>query len=177
MQQLIEILLTKNLEDRVNSRTLELRNLELHKQKIRMFSGFFKNFSLPVYSTKYNGKIMYVSFILRQNRLYLSLNISYDNDGVIVCVESLSHSRAFERLYETDSIRTLGGKKLMRQIDVSKVKDKIVNVVDTKALFLKSDKIRIIENGLEKFAARDKIMSMFDEFSAKAQKIDVQNNI
>lgn len=170
MQSLEEILLLEDLINKYNSRCLEIRNLEFHKDKIRKFAGIInRKFSLPIIEVPFSGKIMYVSFILRQNRLSLSLNVVYDKVGKIKCCESLSQSRELEKIHATDSIRTLDGKKFRREIDISELKN--VKVVDISALIPKGEDMKIIESANEKFANKDKILAKFNSLQSQKNSV------
>jgi hypothetical protein len=163
VQLLTNILLLDDLEEKAKTDLLELRNLGLYKKDIRKFANFLNNrFFLPIVSVEYSDKIMYVDFILRKTRLYLSLNIIYDNDNKIVCVEAVTQQLTLKKIYDVDNIRTLSGRRFKQNIVINKNKN--VNVVDISALVPCSENIKVIENGIENFACRDKIIKKFEKF-------------
>lgn len=162
-QSLVEILLLEDLENKKKACLSELRNLEIYKKQIRDFFPILNNaFSIPITVSKYRGKIMYVDFILLYSRVYLSLNCVYSKQGEIKSVESVTKRMAIRKLTDVNDIRTLSGKKFKLQIDVNNYN--IVTVVNTSALTPKDDNVRIIENGLEVFAAREKIVERFSRY-------------
>ncbi len=161
MDALTDILLLEDLENKIKTTTREIRNLKLHCEEFKCFHSILnEKFCFPITVAPYCGKIMYIDWILCQNVVYLSLNCSYNKHGRLKSVDTVAQTGDIVLITDVWNIRTLGGRRFKKFIDVGK--DNLVNTIDIIALMPDDSQIRIIENGLEYFASREKIMKKFN---------------
>lgn len=159
MDTLAEILTIDDLRNKIVSVREYTKNVIRHAHEMKAFLPLFEQTRvLPIKQAKYRGKIAYIDWILRSDELYLGLNVVYHSTGKIKSVEAVSQQLALVVIGDLKNVRTLSGKRFKRKY----VHDKLVPVYTVIADRVISPKpFRIIENGMENFASRDKILKKF----------------
>jgi len=114
---------------------------------------------LPLNHSKYSGKVAYINWITRGKAMYLNLNVCYDNVGNITSFEVMTRNLKVKKLFDVNRVRTLDGKMFKRHTELKR-KESLVYTVDTKSLY-PGRPIKLLENGLENFASRDRILQKF----------------
>jgi len=157
---LAEDLTIEDLRNKIISIKTYTDNVKRYSYQMKAFLPLFKdNFSLPIKLDKYQGKICYIQYILRSDELYLSLNVTYYKTGMIKSVEAVSQQLAIVELGDMRNIRTLNGKRFKRKY----VHDRLIPVYTVIAdRIISPSPFRIIENGMEHFASRDKTIRKYD---------------
>ena len=158
MNILAEDLTLSDLNDRIASTKAHIENVKRHAEEMKAFLPVFNNAVLPINKIKYCGTIAYIDWILRSDELYLCLNISYCLSGRFKCAQTLSQLLALTELTDRRNIRTLDGKQFKRYYTYSAT-EHVYAVVPDRIISPRS--FAIIENGLERFVSRDKILKRF----------------
>jgi hypothetical protein len=114
---------------------------------------------LPISKTKYSGKVAYINWITRGKTMYLNLNICYNARGNLSCFEILTKNLVIKKVFDINKVRTLDGKRFKRCTELKRG-ESIVYSVDTRSIYCDKP-IKLLENGLENFASRDKILQKF----------------
>lgn len=160
MNSLAEDLVASDLLDKIAMIQVYIDNVKRHSHEMKAFLPIFDNTApLPISKTKYDGKIAYIAWVIRSDELYLCLNVTYYSTGRFKCAQTLSQSLVITELHDCRNIRTLDGRKFKQHYTYSSV-DPVYAVVADRIISPKS--FAIIENGLEAFKCRDKILKRFD---------------
>lgn len=120
---------------------------------------FEENWRLPIKLAKYKGKIAYIDWILRSDELYLSLNVTYYKTGNIKSVEAVSQQLGLVDIGDMRNVRTLSGKRFKKNYVPNK-DFPVYSVIGDRIMAPRP--FRIVENGMERFAMRDKILKRFE---------------
>ena len=164
MESLAEQLSLSDLNDKIATTKIYIENVKRHAHEMKAFLPIFNNTaSLPITHEKFDGKIAYVSWVVRSDELYLCLNITYYSTGKFKCAQTLSQQLTLTELTDRWNIKTLSGKRF-KQYYMRSATDLTYTVVADRIISPKS--FAIIENGLEAFKCRDKILKRFDVQSA-----------
>lgn len=160
MESLAEDLTLSDLNDRIAATKIYIENVKKHAFNMKAFLPIFNNAApLPISKAKYDGTVAYIDWIIRSDELYLCLNISYHTTGRFKCAQTLSQSLVITELHDRRNIKTLDGKRF-KQYYTHHATDPAYAVVSDRIISPKS--FAIIENGLEAFKSRDKILKRFD---------------
>jgi hypothetical protein len=160
MESLAEDLTLSDLNNKIATTKVYIENVKRHSHEMKAFLPIFNNAaSLPISRTKYDGTVAYINWILRSDELYLCLNISYCLSGRFKCAQTLSQLLTLAELTDRRNIRTLDGRRF-KQYYTYTATDPVYAVVPDRIISPKS--FAIIENGLEAFRSRDKILKRFD---------------
>ncbi len=156
---LAEDLSISDLNDRITATKIYIDNIKRHANEMKAFLPIFNNSaSLPISHTKYDGSVAYIGWILRCDELYLCLNVIYFRTGKFKCAQTLSQSLVITELHDRRNIRALDGKQFKRYYTHNDDSAYVV-VADR---IISPNSFAIIENGLEAFRSRDKILKRFD---------------
>lgn len=156
MESLAEDLTLSDLNDKIAATKIYIENVNRHAHEMKAFLPIFNNTApLPISKAKYDGTIAYIDWILRSDELYLCLNITYCSTGKFKCAQTLSQLLTLTELTDRRNIRTLDGKHFKQHYTHSAF-DSVYSVVADRIISPKS--FAIIENGLEAFKSRDKIL-------------------
>lgn len=159
MNSLAEDLTLSDLNDRIAETELYIENVKKHAHEMKAFLPIFNNAApLPISKSEYNGTVAYIDWILRSDELYLCLNITYYSTGKFKCAQTLSQLLILTELSDRRNIRTLDGRRF-KQYYTHSATELIHVVVPERIISPKS--FAIIENGLEAFKSRDKILERF----------------
>jgi len=168
MDSLYEILTIEDLDNKIKSTKIYIENIKTHAQQMKAFLPLFQeNWRLPIKQSKYKGKIAYIDWILRSDELYLSLNVAYHSTGTIKSVEAVSQLLTLEEIGDIRNVVTLSGKRFKRKY----IYDKTLPVYTVLAnRVISPETFAIIENGMENFAQRER---MLRKFGLQSQLFDV----
>lgn len=159
MESLAEDLVASDLSDKIATIRVYIENVKRHSNEMKAFLPVFNNTApLPISKAKYDGTIAYIDWILRCDELYLCLNVIYFRTGKFKCAQTLSQSLVITELHDRRNIRALDGKQFKRYYTHND--DSAYVVIADRIISPKS--FAIIENGLEAFRSRDKILKRFD---------------
>lgn len=159
MESLVEDLTLSDLEHRIAFTAIYIDNVKRHSHEMKAFLPIFENSSpLPISHVKYEGTIAYINWILRSDELFLNLNVTYYSTGKLKCALALSQLLALVELTDVRNVRTLDGKRFRKYFTYSSTEPVHVVVADR---IISSKSFAIIENGLEAFKCRDKILEKF----------------
>lgn len=160
MDNLVELLTIDDLKNRIVSTKEYMRNVRKYALDMKAFQPLFQeNWRLPIKLGKYMGKICYVKYILRSDELFLCLNVTYYKTGKIKSVECVSQQLTLVQIGDMKHVRTLSGKKFKRKY----VHDRSIPVYTVIAdRVISARPFKIVENGMERFAMRDKILKKYD---------------
>jgi hypothetical protein len=159
MESLAEELTLSDLNEKIAAIKVYVDNVKRHSHEMKAFLPIFNNAaSLPISRTKYDGTVAYIDWILRSDELYLCLNITYYSTGKFKCAQTLSQQLTLTELTDRRNIRTLDGKQFKQYYTYS---DDVAYVVVAHRV-VSPKAFAIIENGLEAFRSRDKILKRFD---------------
>lgn len=160
MSSLAEDLTLSDLNDKIASTKIYIDNVKRHSHEMKAFLPIFENSApLPISHVKYEGTIAYINWILRSDELFLNLNVTYYSTGKLKCALALSQLLALVELTDVRNVRTLDGKRFRKYFTYSGV-EPVYAVVADRIISPKS--FAIIENGLEAFKCRGKILKRFD---------------
>jgi len=156
MESLAEDLTLSDLNDKITSTLVYIENVKKHAHEMKAFLPIFNNTApFPISKVKYDGTVAYIDWILRSDELYLCLNITYYSTGKFKCAQTLSQLLTLAELTDRRNIKTLDGKRF-KQYYTHTATDPVYAVVPDRIISPKS--FAIIENGLEAFKCRDKIL-------------------
>jgi len=156
MESLAEDLTLSDLNDKIAAVKIYIENIKRHSHEMKAFLPIFNNTApLPINKAKYDGTIAYIDWILRSDELYLCLNVTYFSTGKFKCAQTLSQLLTLTELTDRRNIRTLDGRRF-KQYYTHTASDPTYAVVSDRIVSPKS--FAIIENGLEAFKCRDKIL-------------------
>jgi hypothetical protein len=160
MESLAEELTLSDLNEKIAAIKVYVDNVKRHSHEMKAFLPIFNNAaSLPISRTKYDGTVAYIDWILRSDELYLCLNIAYYSTGKFKCAQTLSQSLVITELHDRRNIRTLDGRRFKQYYTYDSA-DLVYAVAPDRIISPKA--FAIIENGLEIFRSRDKILKRFD---------------
>lgn len=160
MESLIEELTLSDLNDRIAFTKTYIDNVKMHAHEMKAFLPIFTNSAhLPISRVKYDGTIAYIDWILRSDELFLNLNVIYYSTGKLKCALALSQLLVLVELSDVRNVRTLSGKRFKKHF-VYEGDGPVHAVVADRVISPKA--FAIIENGLEAFRSRDKILKRFD---------------
>jgi hypothetical protein len=164
MDTLVEILTLDDLKNKIASAKEYIRNIRKYGSDMKAFLPLFaEDWRLPIKLAKYNGKIAYIDWILRSDELFLCLNVTYFKTGKIKSVESVSQQLALVEIGDLKNVRTLSGKRFKKNY----VQDRsipVYTVIGDRIIAPKP--FKIVENGMERFAMRKKIIEKYSLQSA-----------
>lgn len=159
MESLAELLVLSDLTNNIKSIKTYIENVKRHSNEMKAFLPIFNNTaSLPIISSKYNGSIAYIDWILRSDVLYLCLNVIYFSTGRFKCALALSQQLTLVELTDRWNITTLSGKKFKQYHMRDNLLETYSVVTDR---IISPRPFAIIENGLEAFKCRDKILKRY----------------
>lgn len=156
MDSLLTLLTIDDFTNKIISLREHTDNIGKYACRMHIFRPILG--SLPIRYGKYNRKIAYIDWILRSDELYLCLNVLYHSTGLIKSVEAVSQQLSISELSDLRNIRTLAGKRFKRQYKHDKARP-VYSVVSERIIAPRP--FNIIENGMEHFAMRDKIIEKY----------------
>ncbi len=161
MESLANLLIIPDLKEKIVSLKQYIKSASKYSNKVASFLPIIKDKSfLPVSYSDYTGKVAYINWITRGKTVYLNLNICYNKRGDISCFEVMTKNASIKKVFDINRIRTLDGKRFKRFNDLKRKKSKVYSV-KTRSIY--SDRpVKLLENGLENFASRDRILKKFD---------------
>lgn len=160
MDTLAEDLTLSDLENRIAFTEIYIDNVKRHSHEMKAFLPIFENSApLPISHVKYDGTIAYINWILRSDELFLNLNVTYYSTGKLKCALALSQLLALVELTDVRNVRTFDGRRFRKYFTYSAPAPVYVVVADR---IISPKSFAIIENGLEAFKCRDKILKRFE---------------
>jgi hypothetical protein len=161
MESLAALLIVPDIKTKIASLKQYIKSANKYADKASSFLPMIKDKDfLPLLKSKYSGKVAYVNWITRGKTMYLNLNVCYNARGDISCFEVLTKQATIKKVFDVNRIRTLDGKRF-KKYNALKRREAIVYSVDTKRLY-PDHPVKLLENGLENFASRDKILKKFE---------------
>jgi len=132
MESLTEILLYKDLENRIKKIKTRTKNYVKYDDQISKFS-YLLDFTgdFPILSnSEYNNKICFIDWILKESMVYLNLNCVYLNGGMLAYLECLTKEGKLAIINNDGNLRTFDGRKFKKQIDLESIDKVDVFLVD-----------------------------------------------
>jgi hypothetical protein len=152
MESILEILLFKDIGNKIRSRKLELKNYNKYYDQLEKFLILFKSYNacFPILKdSNFNNKICFMNWILKNDVVYLSLNCVYLYNGVLSYLECLTKEGDFVIINNDGSVRTFSGKRFRKKIEISEISK--VDVFLTDSFFAKNDSEKFLkEKEIEK---------------------------
>lgn len=131
MESLTEILLYKDLDNKIKKLKTRIRNYVKYDDQISKFSYLLKIDKLPILrDSKFDGKICFIEWIIKESVIYLSLNVIYDWMGNLAYIECLTKKGECVIVNNDGNLRTFDGVKFKKQVDISKIGKVSVVLVD-----------------------------------------------
>lgn len=160
MECLATSLVVPDLKNKIAALKEYIKSASKHGSKTTSFLPIIKEKGLlPLSYKKYSGKVAYVTWITRGKTMYLNLNICYNAQGDISCFEVMTKNLTIKKIFDVKRVRTIDGKMFKSSTELKR-RDDYVYTVSTQSIYC-GKPIKLIENGLENFASRDKILKKF----------------
>lgn len=131
MDNLVEILLFSDIENRIKKIKNRIANCVKYDEQILKFSFLLNINNFPILrNTQFNGKICFIDWILKDSVVFLSLNMVYLYSGAFSYIEALTNEGNAVMINYDGNLRTFSGVRFKREIDVDKIDKVNVFMID-----------------------------------------------